>query len=91
MRSYVNRRQKTWNKIVKKGEGYIYNDFGTQFPGNYPTWNSRDFNKLHTCPCLHLIRMNPTVEGKITKYFFDLKEEALDWLENNRKDDGYTL
>lgn len=83
--------KKTWNKIVKEGKGYIYNDFDTQFPGISTAWNSRDFNKLHTCSCLNLKRMNPKIENKKTKYFFETKKQALDWLEATRKDGGYTL
>jgi len=38
---------KTWDGIKHEGIGYIYNDFGTQFPGSSATWNTTDFNKLH--------------------------------------------
>ncbi len=81
----------TWNKIIVAGEGYIYNDFGTQFPGNSITWNTRSFNKLHKCSCTHVKRMTYETEGKLTKHFFDSKKQALDWLDSNRKNDGYTF
>ena len=59
----------TWNRIIVKGEGLIYNDFGTQFPGNSPTWNTVDFNKLHKCSCRHVRRMKHETEGKFDKTF----------------------
>ena len=81
----------TWVKIVKEGKGYIYNDFGTQFPGNSVAWNTRDFNKLHKCYCSHVKRMSHETEGKLTKHFFDSKWQAIAWLDNYRKNDGYTF
>jgi hypothetical protein len=57
----------TWNRIIHQGEGYIYNDFGTQFPGNAPTWNTREFNKLHRASCRQVKRMTHITEGKLTK------------------------
>jgi hypothetical protein len=80
-----------WHRIVRQGDGYIYNDFGTQFPGDSPTWNTRDFNKLHRTSCSQVKKMTYTSEEKLTKHFFSTREEALEWLEKNRKEDGYTL
>ena len=81
----------TWNIIVHQGDGYIYNDFGTQFPGDSPTWNTTDFNKLHRASCSQVKRMTYITRGKLTKYFFQSREEAIGWLEKNRKEKGYTL
>jgi len=81
----------TWNRIIRQGEGYIYNDFGTQFPGDSPTWNTRDFNKLHRTSCSQVRRMTHVTEGKLTKHFFQTRKEAIDWLQANRKEQGYTL
>ena len=81
----------TWNRLIATGEGFIYNDFGTQFPGDSPTWNTTNFNKLHTCSCTYVKRMKYETEGKLTKHYFDTKKQALQWLNNNRKDDGYTF
>ena len=81
----------TWKKIILQGEGYIYNDFGTQFPGDSPTWNSRDFNKLHRASCSQVKKMTYVTEGKFTNHFFKSRTEAVDWLEANRKKQGYTL
>lgn len=81
----------TWNKIVREGEGFIYNDFGTQFPGDSPTFNTRDNNKLHSASCRHVKRMTYVSDGRLTKHFFQSRKEALDWLEVNRKVQGYTL
>ena len=76
----------TWNKIIKRGKGFVYNDFGTQF-----RWDLPDFNKLHKTSCRSVRRMTYVREGKLTKYFFKTREEAIDWLEKNRKEDGYSL
>jgi len=81
----------TWNRIIRQAEGYIYNDFGTQFPGNSPTWNTRDFNKLHRVSCVHVKRMTYVTDGKLTKHFFQSLKEAIDWLETKRIEKGYTL
>ena len=81
----------TWMKIVREGEGYIYNDFGTQFPGDSPTWKTRDFNKLHRASCSRVKLMTYSTGGKLTKHFFHSLREAMDWLEKNRKEQGYTL
>jgi len=81
----------TWNKIVRKGDGYIYNDFGTHFPGDSPTYNTRDNNKLHRATCTHIKRMTCVTEGKLTKHFFQTRKEAVEWLETNRKEQGYTF
>lgn len=80
-----------WNRALSEGEGYIYNDFGTQFPGDSPTWNTTDFNKLHRISCPHVRRMKYVTEGKFTKYYFKTKNEAIEWLNSNRKIEGYTL
>lgn len=85
------REMDTWIKIVRQGEGYIYNDFGTQFLGNSPTWNTRDFNKLHRASCSQTKKMTYVTEGKLTKHFFRTKEEAIDWLKKERKEEGYTI
>ena len=74
----------TWDMIIQRGKGFIYNDFGTQF-----RWNLPDFNKLHKASCRCVRRMTYVSEGKLIKYFFKTREEAIDWLENNRKEAGY--
>lgn len=81
----------TWTSIVADGTGFIYNDFGTQFSGDTPTWNTRDFNKLHKATCPHVNRMTYLTEGKLTKHFFESMKDAIDWLEKNRKSEGYTF
>ena len=81
----------SWNSIVREGEGYIYNDFGTQFPGDSPTFNTRDNNKLHRASCRHVNGMTYVTDGKLTKHFLQSRKEAIDWLETNRKEQGYTF
>jgi hypothetical protein len=81
----------TWNKIIWKGEGYIYNDFGTKFPGDSPTWSTEELNKLHKTSCSSVKKMTYVTEGELTKYFFNTKTEALNWLQANRKEEGYTF
>ena len=81
----------TWQKIIGKNDGFIYNDFGTQFPGNSPTWNTTNFNKLHRTTCTSVKRMTHSTKGKMTKHYFQSRQEALLWLDSNRKKDGYTL
>ena len=80
-----------WNMIVRRGEGYIYNDFGTHFPGDSPTWNTRDFNKLHRASCYSVKMMTHVTETEFTKHFFVTKTGALNWLQSNRKEQGYTF
>ena len=80
-----------WNRIVHEGEGYIYNDFGKQFPGDSPTWKTSEFNVLHRASCSQVKRMTYIAEGKLTKHFFQSRKEAINWLEMNRKEQGYTL
>ena len=81
----------TWSEIIHQGEGFVYNDFGTQFPGNSPTWNTRDFNKLHRADCPQIKKMAYATQGKLTKHFFKSRREAIEWLEKNRREQGYTL
>jgi len=81
----------TWNKIIRKSQGCIYNDFGKQFPGDSTTWKTSDFNVLHRASCSQVKRMTHKTEGKLTKHFFKSLEEAISWLETNRKQQGYTL
>jgi len=81
----------TWKKIIREGEGYIYNDFGTHFPGDSPTWKTSDFNVLHRASCSRVKLMKYATEGKLTKHFFKSRNETMDWLEKNRKEQGYTL
>jgi hypothetical protein len=81
----------TWNRIIRQGEGYIYNDFGTQFPGESPTWKTSDFNVLHRASCSHIRRMTYSTEGKLTKHFFESRRKAIEWLETNRREHGYSL
>ena len=81
----------TWNMIIQRGEGYIYNDFGTHFPGDSPTWNTRDFNKLHRASCYSVKVMTHVTEAEFTKHFFVTKIGALNWLQSNRKEQGYTF
>jgi hypothetical protein len=80
-----------WNRIIQEGRGFIYNDFGTQFPGDSPTWNTRDNNKLHHVSCFHVKKMTHITEGKLTKHFFKTKREAIDWLKENRSEEGYSF
>ena len=80
-----------WSKIIRQGKGFIYNDFGTQFPGNSPTWNTRDFNKLHRANCSQVRKMTFITEGKLTKHFFKTRKEASEWLGENRQEQGYTF
>src|SRR5712692_9991801 len=81
----------TWNRIRGEGRGYIYNDFGTQFPGNAPTWNTTDFNKLHGCDCWMVQargrkEMTHETDRKLTKHFFETLEGAITWLQENRSE-----
>jgi hypothetical protein len=48
---------KTWQKAKNSPSGYIYNDFGSRFLGNSPTWNTPDFNKLHKLGCRVIDKM----------------------------------
>jgi len=68
------------------GHGFIYNDFG-QATG----WNEEENNKLHRASCSQVKRMTYVTEGKLTKHFFQSRKEAIDWLETNRKEQGYTF
>jgi hypothetical protein len=81
----------TWKGIVNQRDGYVYNDFGTQFPGDSSTWNTRDFNKLHRASCSQVKRMTYVTQEKLTKHFFFTRKEAMEWLEANRKKLGYSL
>jgi len=76
----------TWNRIIQRGKGVIYNDFGTHFNVELPK-----FNRLHKASCRSVRRMTFVSQGKLTKFFFNTREEAIDWLEKNRKEDGYVL
>ena len=69
--------------IIKSGRGFIYNDFGT-----VNNWNQEEFNKLHRASCIHLKRMTPG--SAEWTYRFDTLKEAEEWLESNRKSDGYS-
>lgn len=80
----------SWKQVKNKAQRYIYNDFGTQFPGDSTTWNTTDFNKLHKVGCREVARMTFETAGKSTKYFFDKKDEALEWLRANRNQ-NYTF
>ena len=82
---------KTWNEIVKEGKGYIYNDFGSQFPGDSRTWDTKANNKLHKANCRHLKRMTIESEVGANKHFFTSLEKAVEWLNANRKSHGYSL
>ena len=81
----------TWNKILEDRKGFVYNDFGTQFPGDSLTWNTTDFNKLHRASCSQVKRMTYITNGKFTKYHFNTKQEAINWLMENRENEGYTF
>jgi hypothetical protein len=83
--------RKTWLQIVKEGKGNIYNDFGTHFPGNSPSWNTKESNKLHKSSCPHIKRMTYKDQRGPNKYFFNSKQEAIEWLNQNRQNEGYTL
>lgn len=76
----------SWKKIIQSGEGFIYNDFGTQ-----SEWNPPIFNKLHKASCSRVSQMTYISDGKLTKHFFKSLKESIDWLEKNRKTDGYSL
>jgi hypothetical protein len=80
-----------WNRIIHEGTGFIFNDFGTQFPGKSPTWNTKDFNKLHSGSCSYVKTMTYTSNGKLTKHFFESKHEAIEWLKKNRKREQYSF
>jgi len=82
--------EETWDKIVAGKEGYIYNDFGTQFPGNATSWNTKNNNKLHKAACRHIKPMTYESDGKVNKHFFNSRIEAIQWLEANREQ-AYTL
>lgn len=80
-----------WNKIIQEDSGFIFNDFGTQFPGDSPTWNTQKNNKFHVTSCCHVKRMTYITDGKLTKHFFKTKKEAINWLKKNRSKQGYTF
>ena len=82
---------KTWQKVKNTPSGYIYNDFGTKFPGDSSTWNTSEFNKLHKVGCRVIDKMTFSTEEKDTKHFFETRREAIDWLVTNRQKDGYSL
>ncbi len=81
---------KTWNIIIANKEGYIFNDFGTQFPGSAPNWNTKNNNKLHKTSCLSIKQMSYQSDGKNNKHHFSSKPEAIEWLNANRRD-CYTI
>jgi hypothetical protein len=83
--------KESWNKIVKESNGFIFNDFGTHFLGNSPSWNTKENNKLHKSSCPHAKRMTYKDKNGPNKYFFNSKQEAIEWLNQNRKNEGYTL
>jgi Tat protein secretion system quality control protein TatD with DNase activity len=85
------RDSEVWKKVVKEGKGFIYNDFGTHFPGNSPSWNTKENNKLHKASCPHIKRMAYISENGLNKYFFNSKQEVIDWLNKNRASEGYSL
>lgn len=62
-------------KISNRGEGYIYNDFGTE-----TNWNEYEFNVLHKASCRHIKLMTITQ----SKYYFESLDEAENWLNINR-------
>ena len=68
--------------IINKGKGFIYNDFGT-----HESWDTPKNNKLHKASCPYLKMLTPNSSG--WTYYFDTVEEAISWLELERKDDGY--
>lgn len=69
-------------KILNKGEGFVYNDFGT-----HENWNPKEYNKLHKASCPYLKKLTPNSAN--WTYYFDTMEEAVNWLQANRRDDGY--
>jgi len=79
---------KNWEEldnILNAKKGFIYNDFGT-----VNKWNMKEFNKLHKASCYHL-KQKMTPGSADWTYYFDSLKEAEAWLENNRKDDGYSI
>lgn len=80
-----------WEEVKNSGTGFIYNDFGSQFPGNHPNWNTTSFNKLHRARCKYVKDMTFETNGKGTKHHFKTRNEALIWLRSNRSTAGYTL
>lgn len=80
-------------KIYKKKHGFIYNDYGTVKNSKLVEWN-----KLHSATCYCNCPDNPKkmeVIGHSTgehlpKWYFDTFEEAIEWLEKNRKHLGYS-
>jgi hypothetical protein len=85
------RDKETWTQVVKEGRGFIYNDFGSHFPGNSLSWNTRDNNKLHKASCPYIKTMTWKDENGPNKYFFNSKPEAIDWLKKNRASEGYSF
>jgi len=69
------KKRDTWNQITQQGIGFIYNDFGTQFPGDSPAWNTKNSNTLHKASCPQVKRMTFESEGKLTKYFFESRKK----------------
>lgn len=68
-------------KILRDaGQGYIYNDYGTKYSG-------KEGNVLHRASC----GFTQTMTVSTGKWYFDTDNEAIDWLEKNRKEIGYIL
>lgn len=76
----------SWEELknfFEKGEGFVYNDFGS-----FSEWNQKEFNKLHKASCPHLKQM--TLGSVEWTHWFSSLKEAESWLESNRKYDGYS-
>ncbi len=64
-----------------EGEGCIYNDFGSE-----QQWNAAEFNKLHLASCRHVRKYS---EAAPKLWSRDL-DDAVQWLEENRGEDGWS-
>ena len=77
-------------EIYKKRVGFVFNDY-TKSP-NFGTQQ----NKLHKADCSYMNPSHPNrlktegKNGKLSKKYFETKDEANVWLKNNRSDVGYS-
>ncbi len=62
----------TWDMIIQRGKGFIYNDFGTQF-----RWNLPDFNKLHKASCRCVRTMTYVRKENLSNIFSRLEKKPL--------------
>jgi hypothetical protein len=64
-----------------EGDGCIYNDFGSE-----QQWNVEAHNKLHLASCRHVRKYSEAAP----KLWAPNLEDAVQWLEENRGEDGWT-